>query len=345
MVKVLFIAGPARSGSTLLGRMLAHLDGFVCVGELRLIWHQGFAKNLACGCGKPFRKCEFWREVVREAFGGYKQVGDEFQSLGQMIVRPGKDVEARPQGHPLDRPHYIPQIVFRPEMPGYGRALKSYQERLLSLYQAIHRVSGADYIIDTSKEPSTAFLLSTLPQTELHIVHLVRDSRAVAFSHLRKKIRPEIGSRTVFMTRWNPLESAVGWLYRNLATEALKWVMGDPLRRFTDVRAGISYVRVRYEDMVVDPDEAVSRILDPLGVTCRATDSIVRDGKVRLGVDHTVWGNPMRFQQGEIDLRPDLDWQSAMRARDELVVRLITLPLLRRYGYAAKPGPQGSSTG
>ena len=41
----------------------------------------------------------------------------------------------------------------------------------------------------------------------------------------------------------------------------------------------------------------------------------------------------MRVQQGEIDLRPDLDWQHKMKARDELLVRLMTWPLLRRYGY------------
>lgn len=56
-MKAIFIAGPARSGSTLLGRMLARIQGFVCVGELRFIGDRGFAKNTPRGCGKPFREC------------------------------------------------------------------------------------------------------------------------------------------------------------------------------------------------------------------------------------------------------------------------------------------------
>ena len=71
---VLFIAGPGRSGSTLLDLLLGQIDGFCSTGEMRYIWERGFAQNQLCGCGKPFRECEFWTQVVKEAFGGFENV-------------------------------------------------------------------------------------------------------------------------------------------------------------------------------------------------------------------------------------------------------------------------------
>src|SRR4028119_1802817 len=53
------------------------------------------------------------------------------------------------------------------------------------LYRAIQRVSGAGVIVDSSKRFSYAVLLSLLPFGDLRVVHLVRDSRAVAYSWAR----------------------------------------------------------------------------------------------------------------------------------------------------------------
>src|SRR5262245_53220401 len=73
-VKVLFIAGPGRSGSTLLDMLLGQINDFYSTGELRFIWSRSFGQNQLCGCGKPFRQCEFWTEVVKEAFGRFEDI-------------------------------------------------------------------------------------------------------------------------------------------------------------------------------------------------------------------------------------------------------------------------------
>ena len=56
-VRVLFIGGLGRSGSTLLDRMLGQLDGVWSVGELVHIWQRGLQENNLCGCGRRFRDC------------------------------------------------------------------------------------------------------------------------------------------------------------------------------------------------------------------------------------------------------------------------------------------------
>ena len=47
-LKVLFIAGTSRSGSTLLGQLLGQIDGFIHIGELRQLWKKGFGQNSPC---------------------------------------------------------------------------------------------------------------------------------------------------------------------------------------------------------------------------------------------------------------------------------------------------------
>ena len=73
-MKVLYIAGVGRSGSTLLERMLGAVPGAVNTGELNAIFSRVSQQDQRCGCGEPFSECPFWREVGAEAFGGWEAV-------------------------------------------------------------------------------------------------------------------------------------------------------------------------------------------------------------------------------------------------------------------------------
>ena len=53
-LKVLYIAGEGRSGSTILGNILSQIDGFFSVGEMHHIWDRGFIENWRCSCGATF---------------------------------------------------------------------------------------------------------------------------------------------------------------------------------------------------------------------------------------------------------------------------------------------------
>ena len=67
-LRVVYIGGYTRSGSTLLDRLLGATPGAVSVGELRHLWSMGFIEDRFCGCGEPFSACPFWRRVVGDAF-------------------------------------------------------------------------------------------------------------------------------------------------------------------------------------------------------------------------------------------------------------------------------------
>ena len=173
--KVVYIGGVGRSGSTLLGRVLGEAPNAICVGETRYIWLRGVRDNVECGCGMAFRQCPFWEAVGAEAFGGWDRIDAE---LIEQLDRA------------MTWPHTIPAYAASQLPSDITRQTNTYVSYLSSLYAAIARVSKAATIIDTSKAPGFANLLQRIPGCDLRMAHLVRDSRAVAYSWNRRKRMP-----------------------------------------------------------------------------------------------------------------------------------------------------------
>ena len=91
---------------------------------------------------------------------------------------------------------------------------------------------------------------------------------------------------------------------------------------------------VRYEDLVRRPRETIERILTFEGALPLPADLGFVDGhRVSLGVDHTVAGNPMRFQHGTFDLKMDEAWRGSMESGQRILATAMTWPLLAAYGY------------
>lgn len=170
-IKVLYVAGLGRSGTTLLGNILGQVDGFVSVGEIRLVWDHGLVMNKICGCGARFEECEMWRPVFSEAFGGMSKVD------------PRKMIHLRES---WARTKHIPLMLAPPGRRLIEGRLAEYLDSLGKLYRAVQTVTGSRVIVDTSKFPSYGFVLGMAPSVDLRVVHLVRDPRAVAYSWMRK---------------------------------------------------------------------------------------------------------------------------------------------------------------
>lgn len=299
---VLFIAGPGRSGSTLLDLLLGQIDDFCSTGELRFIWERGFAENQLCGCGKPFRECEFWTEVVKEAFGGFKRVDHaRLEELRRSAERRVSNGLSPDEAASLLTPY------------------KEYFDAYRNIYAAILEVSGCQFIVDSSKNIANGFLLCGSRGIDLYTVHLVRDSRAVAYSWQRERIRPEIYWERRWMSQRSIFKSATRWNSRNRLAHVLCHISKQ-------------YARLRYEDLVSHPKEGLLTLLESLGIKPPSLDFLT-DHRAVLKTTHTVSGNPVRFVRQEIQIQPDLQWQRAMAKPQKWLVTLVTLPLLMKYGY------------
>src|SRR5918997_6218119 len=63
-MKVLYVLGRGRSGSTIFGNVLGELDGFFCGGEIRFLWDPVGVRSSACACGSVIFECPVWSDVL-----------------------------------------------------------------------------------------------------------------------------------------------------------------------------------------------------------------------------------------------------------------------------------------
>ena len=305
---VAYIGGYGRSGSTLLLRLLAEAPEVFPIGELVYIWTDGFQKNQLCGCGTPFRECEFWMRVTDRVFGRMitPEEATEIALLQKEVIGPGTYRKIR---------------VRRLQTTTYRNELRSYVNIMAGLYTGIAAASGASLLVDSSKEANFARVLADDPeQIELHMVHLVRDSRATAFSWMRRaKPRTEVHWETKTMDDFG------------LAEVIYRWVAVNSLLSLDRTRFQ-TYSLLRYEAFVEDPRGCLG-VLGNTWNRPNIADIAVNGTEIRLPLTHTVAGNPDRFISGQIQVQQDSEWKQAMPLFDKAVVTAGTAPLLRRYGY------------
>jgi hypothetical protein len=302
-LRVAYVGGWGRSGSTLLDLLLGQVDGFVPVGELRQLWKRGPVSNATCGCGRSFRDCEFWERVGKEAFGGWESPAvDRLFQLRQS----------------LDRGWTTPLLFSKRTLPRLAADRDAYVEALGTLYRAIADVAEARIVVDSSKLPSHALLLRRVPDLDLRLVHLVRDSRGVAHSWQKDVVKdPGTGER---MRRYHAWTAALRYDIYNAGTQALGWT-------------GTPSVRIRYEDLVSNPASVLRRVIALVAPEIEPDLGFLDGNGVNLGVHHTIGGNPMRFQQGPMMIRADEGWRTGLPESDRRWVTALTAPLLVTYGY------------
>jgi hypothetical protein len=294
---VLYIGGVGRSGSTILDLMAGQVPGFVAVGEVSYLW--GRNDDDLCGCGRRFVSCPFWRSVGEEAFGGWSHID--------------RSRIAALRGH-VDRTRRIPTMACR--RPRGDTA--EYAGALLRLYRGIASVSGARVVVDSTKHPSTAFLLRSTKALDLRVVQIVRDPRGVAYSWTKIQPRPGIAGGAM-MDRYPPRRTAWRWSLYNAAFDALR-------------SRGVPTERVRYEELIDRPAETLTRITRLAGSDVTSFP-FLRGRSLAHAEAHTIGGNPMRFDTSDIELQPDEGWRAGLPAAEQRAVRTITWPMRLLYGY------------
>lgn len=300
-LKIAFITGFGRSGTTLVDNILAQVDGVFSAGELAYLWDRGVAEDRLCSCRQRVSACPVWSRVVADALPGAS--ADDLAELVRVRESwsPGRTLRH-------DLAHRDPDA-----------ATAAYLDRLGSVVEALRRLTGARVLVDSSKSPGHGWLLRRLPGVEVYALHLVRDSRAVAWSWQKKKVYDDSGPETMYMSRHSPARSARLWSVWNVATEIL-W-RGDP-----------RYLRMRYEAFAQAPETALTRILGFLGEPADRLPFIA-PATVELYDLHTFAGNPSRFEVGPVSVRPDDGWRARQPAGQRRLVTALTWPLLLRYGY------------
>jgi Sulfotransferase family len=302
LIDVVYIAGAGRSGSTVIENRLAAALGAPAVGESVYLWHHGVLDDQLCGCGEPFSHCPFWTEVMRQGI-------------------PPQHVDALQQfwAARLHGLRAIPRILFLGRRDKtLDRAARAYG----ALFSAVATVSGSTTLVESSKEPGFWLFLRLVPGIRVRTLHVVRDSRAVAFSWRRLVVKPELASQRLEHMGRNPYWST-----------ALKWDIVNIV--FSAGRGhlhGSTFATLHYEEFAAAPDQFVAHALERLELEAPAT---AEPGAVDdRSVQHSVAGNPVRFQPERLSsIAVDDEWTRSMPRLMRALVTALTFPLLAAYGY------------
>lgn len=299
-LKVLYIAGDGRSGSTLLDRLIGAYPGAFSCGELGNLLQSTNSVDEHCACSELARECLFWQRVMREwraAVPGFSQ--DEYWMLQQRYERL--------------------RSMFRPfnDLSFGSRKFARYGEYTLALFRAISDLSGARVIVDSSKSPARALALSRVPGLDLRMLHLVRDVRGVAYSlRIPYRERPKEGPFANVKRRSN-LRFVATWALVNFFCERVRAKLTHPI------------LFIRYEDYTANPDVVLSGVASLLGVPRigyeKGASHLLKQG-------HQIAGNVIRL--GPVQkVAPDENWRSYFGSVMQKAMYLLVLPLMLRYRY------------
>ena len=296
---MIFIAGSGRSGTTLLERRLAGAFGFLPVGEFVYFGERALIRDELCSCGAPVSGCVFWSSVLGAASADERrEVGVGYEALR----RAGGRMRHYPRNAMAARLRRKPESELGDTVARWFRA-------------ALERGSGGG-VVDSSKDPSYGAALVASRALSVHVVHLVRDSRAVAYSWSRIVRRPEIHWRDEDMPTYGARHSASEWNRLNALAEGLRF-------------GAETYTRVRYEDASSN-EGAMQLFIQRFARRAQLQPSEIV-GEPRHW--HTVSGNPIRFERSGTCLRRDDRWKQCLSERDFRIVTAITAAGLLRYSY------------
>ena len=301
-VRVIYVAGYGRSGSTILDIALGQHPDVFGAGEITALTRHVWEQNEYCACGQPVQHCQFWPAVMQQwlrrrpesALGDYAASQEKFESLSG-LARSMAGV-------------------------GQGSQFAIYARQTRLLFDEVLSRSGKRAIVDSSKLPGRAMALAHIPDIDLRIVHLVRDGRGVAWSlakaygrdaksGLQREIKPKSASRT-----------ALRWTTVNLATEYLAGKLGRD-----------RVLRVRYEDFASDPAETLREIGSFAGLDLGETGERLKRGDP-VRPSHQIAGNRLRMSTA-ISVAKDEAWRSMMPRGQQAAFHRLGGWMLRRYGY------------
>jgi hypothetical protein len=295
-----------RSGSTIFDLMVGQLPCHCDVGELFYLWQAGLLRNQLCACGEPFHSCPFWREVGQSAFGGWESI-----SAHEVLALQGRvDTTAR-----------LALASLGGLVRGHAADVRRYLDLTTAIYRAISEVSRATVVVDSTKRPSTAYLLAKDPRVDLRVAHVVRDPRGVVNSWSREVVLPDRAGARSHIKRRRLSQIARRWVTVNLMIEGLS-ARGVPLQR------------VRYEDLVTDPAATMRDILGLWGLQADQDSlSFLTSAGVTTGASHAVAGGRVRLRRGPLKLQLDEAWRRELPGWKRGATIAVTGPLMRRYGY------------
>jgi len=297
-IRVLYIMGYGRSGSTVIESMLNSHPNVIACGELEYLLERGLDDSQSCSCGQSIMDCNLWKKAA----GLYK-----------------KKIEKHPDWRKVKRREERLMSVVRSFFSKKQSEVYASVESDL-FYDIVNEHKELHIVIDSSKSPGRALALKR-NGVDVRVLFLVRDSRAVTYSWAKKVKRPEIQAAESFMPRYPYWRSAIYWmLYNMISLVVVKKYFSE------------SYVIQKYENIFLDPGGFITKLEKLTGEKFGSIKPKLL-GEVDIPFDaHTISGNPVRFAKN-IKFSKDSRWENEMNKFQKGIVTIISYPLLKVFRY------------
>lgn len=256
-IKIIYVVGLGRSGSTIIGAIFGSAPEVVNVGELTLFnKHKNldckvfkFEKNI-CTCGKEANECPFWSKVESKLNKGLT-IFSRISFINRLKI-------------------YLKILLPFYHFSKVNNKVDDYFLMKVILEEAKKQDSSVNYILDSSKSLERLIYLMRHPCFDINVLFLTRDGRGYVNSRLRKK--------TVNKRFWGSMRS---WIVRNsLIVRYLK-------------KEKIPYYHLSYDKFCMQPDKHIKNLNQFFGVNIhdnyiwglKNTESHVRAGNP-VGLDY-----------------------------------------------------------
>jgi len=237
-VRYVCMPGSPYTGSTLLGTLLNAHPQCASIGAATGLTHKADLSTYRCSCGKLFRECEFWNQIVAStrALGHLVTVlktnfwnTDLRLSQTRLITA----VLVRSLGSYLLSDVRDPLVG---KLPGARAAIAEMGWNTWSLASAVLQTTGKTVFVDTARDHQRPKYLVTHPLLEIKVIHLIRDPRGNAASIMKH-------------TGADVAAAARQWKHYN--------VEADRVRRYRPAGAWMS---LQYEEICPDPGSVLDNI-------------------------------------------------------------------------------------
>lgn len=291
-LRIVYVGGWMRSGTTLLCEMLGAFQGALSLGELSGIWRAA-DRDEPCSCGRSILECPVWGPALAavEAEHGVRRTDyDEWALRAREVLktRQTRMLSRLVPGEPEQWPPHV----------------RKYVAVLGTLLGSIQEATGATALVDSSKLSPGYLLVRLLPGAQVDVVHIVRDARAVANSERKTRVRLGPGAE-LLPPGHSAVQSVLFWSGFNVTVRAFAGKVD-------------SYYEVDYESLTTRADEELGKIAAHLGMA--------RTPGVMLESGHIAVGNPARLAGPGRSVVTDESWKTELAPATKLWVTVASLP-------------------
>ncbi len=298
-MKIIYIAGYGRSGSTLLDIILG--EKFTSVGEIANLFNHLYFHGTRCSCGMRLGECPFWHKILNACVDSKN---------GKQYIR-------------LFKKQQSVFAFFFNFISWDKRNKKEFIKISKCLFQSIFESSDCKAIVDSSKTDRNKFVrpfkLFRDCGYDVKIVHLIRDPRKIYESVSKgSNVKMEKGENPemcfpLFRTIW-------GWILANAGASLNKALIGRK-----------NSMELRYEDFISDPVMSLEHMEKKFELDLSISKTKI-ENKNSFSPKHLCGGNRLARNK-EIYLEPGYLQAPNISKFKQILIWFLTLPFSYSFGY------------